>query len=108
MLMCKNWSPGSTFHHVVFGPVLGVPVRLSGSVQVLEDVDVWCKVDHVLFTAAIRHLDQRVQATDGRAEDVAYITMETRQIRRSENQTEDKKQGKALPSLQFVFTAHVS
>lgn len=74
-----------TFHHIICGCVCGVLVGLPCSVQILEDVDVWSKVDHVLFTAAVRHLDERVKAADGRAEDVPFITVETRQIRHGEN-----------------------
>lgn len=64
--------PQFTCHHVRCGSVCGVLVILACSAQILENVDVWRKVDHVLFPAAIRHLDQRVQAADGRAEDVTF------------------------------------
>lgn len=74
----------STFHHVRCCCVCGVLVSLSYSAQILQNVDVWCKVDHVLFPAAVRHLDQGVQAADGGAEDVTFIAMETRQIRHDE------------------------
>ena len=74
MLPWPDPGPRSTFHHVVYGPVHSVLVGLTRGVQVLEDVDVWSKVDHVLLTAAGGQLDQGVQAADGRAEDVAFVT----------------------------------
>lgn len=68
----------STLHHVVYGLVCGFLAILSCGVQILENVDVWCKVNHVLFPTAIRHLDQWVQTTDGWTEDITFIEMETR------------------------------
>lgn len=83
-LMGPDPCPCSTFHHVRCCCVCDVLVSLSRSAQILQNVDVRCKVDHVLLPAAVRHLDQRVQAADGGAEDVTFIAMETRQIRHDE------------------------
>lgn len=63
-----------TSHHELSGPVnslLLLPLLAAG-LQVLQDVDVGCKVDHVLLATAIRHLDQRVQATDGWAQEISW------------------------------------
>lgn len=32
---------------------------LVGALKILKDVDVWGKVDHVLFPTAVRHTDER-------------------------------------------------
>lgn len=60
-----------TCHHEARGSVRGLLVVLARGQEILENVDVWRKVDHVLLSAAVRHLDQRVQAADGRTQDVA-------------------------------------
>lgn len=49
-------------------------VSLSRRGQILDDIYVGSKVDHVLLPATRRHLDEGLQALDGRSKDVTFST----------------------------------
>lgn len=76
-----------TCQHELRGSVHRLPLRplLATGLQILQDIDIWCKVDHVLLPAAIRHLDQRVQAADGRAEEVSCRSISKEEEEEEEN-----------------------
>lgn len=68
----RGTTSGVTCGHERGGSVRGVPRRLSRRAQIPQDVDVGGEVDHVLLPAAVRHLDEVIQAADGRAEEVTF------------------------------------
>ena len=59
-----------TLLHEANGLGLDGRALLVGLLQVLHDVDVGGKVQHVLLAAAVGHPQQVLQAADGRAHDV--------------------------------------
>lgn len=89
-----------TSHHELNGPVHRLLLRppLAAGLQVLQDVDVWCKVDHVLLTTTIRHLHQRVQATDGRAKEISWSS-----TTKEEEQEEEQERGSSTFDLDFIL-----
>jgi len=61
-----------TFGHVVLCLFHKRGVNVVGSSQVLGHKNVRGEVEHVLFTAAVRHLDQRIQAINAGTHQVTY------------------------------------
>ncbi len=64
-----------TFHHVAHSFVAGPFIGLLGASHVLENINIWSKMDHVLLSTTVRHLNERVQIANGRAQNVTFREM---------------------------------
>ena len=59
-----------TLHHVTQSPFPDLLIIYSWLVQVLENINVRSKVDHVLLPTALRQLHQRVQVMEGQGQEI--------------------------------------
>ena len=70
-----NYKDG-TIQHVGVGFVQGALIWLVCGLEVADDVNIGCKVDHVLLPTTIGHLNEGLQTCDGGTKNVTYTTDE--------------------------------
>lgn len=62
-----------TFHHVAQSPAPDLFIVLVWLIQVLENINTWSKVDHVLLPTTKRHLNQWIQFVHGQGQDITCV-----------------------------------